>query len=71
MKRWLVALSFIFAMPALAQGTGDLVLEVWPQHKAAIEKHWKAYVNGETTQAEAIKSIVAAMKADKKPREEP
>lgn len=34
----------------------------WPHLKAPIEKHWKAYVNGEMAQAEAIKNIVAAMK---------
>ena len=34
----------------------------WPQFKAPIEQHWRAYVDGTMPQAEAIKAIVAAVK---------
>jgi hypothetical protein len=34
----------------------------WPRYKAPIETHWKAYINGETSRDEAIRSIVAAIR---------
>ena len=33
----------------------------WPQYKAAIETHWKPYVNGEVSRDAAIKNVVAAL----------
>jgi hypothetical protein len=34
----------------------------WPQFRAPIETHWKAYVNGEVSRDDAIKRIVPAVK---------
>ena len=34
----------------------------WPQFKAPIEQHWRAYVDGRMTRDDAIKAIVAAVK---------
>jgi hypothetical protein len=34
----------------------------WPQFKAPIEQHWRAYVDGRMPRDEAIKAIVAAVK---------
>ncbi len=34
----------------------------WPQFKAPIETHWKAYVDGQMPRDDAIKAIVAAVK---------
>jgi hypothetical protein len=34
----------------------------WPQFKAPIETHWRAYVNGTMSRDDAIKAIVAAVK---------
>ena len=39
----------------------------WPHFKTSLETFWKEYVNGEATQAEAIKKIVAAMKGPEPP----
>lgn len=34
----------------------------WPQFKTPIETHWRAYVDGQMSRADAIKAIVAAVK---------
>ena len=34
----------------------------WPQFKAPIEQHWRAYIDGRMTRDDAIKAIVAAVK---------
>jgi hypothetical protein len=34
----------------------------WPQYKAAIETHWKPYVDGKMSRDDAIKNVVAAIK---------
>ena len=34
----------------------------WPQFKAPIETHWRAYIDGQMPRDEAIKAIVAAVK---------
>jgi hypothetical protein len=34
----------------------------WPQFKAPIETHWRAYVDGQMSRDDAIKAIVAAVK---------
>jgi hypothetical protein len=39
-----------------------LFARAWPQFKAPIETHWKAYVDGQMSRDDAIKAIVAAVK---------
>ena len=34
----------------------------WPQYKLAIETHWKPYVDGKASRADAIKNVVTAIK---------
>ncbi|HYN08063.1 MAG TPA: hypothetical protein VES67_11785 [Vicinamibacterales bacterium] len=34
----------------------------WPQYKAAIETHWKPYVDGNASRDDAIRNVVAAIK---------
>ena len=34
----------------------------WPQYKAAIETHWKPYVDGKMSRDDAIKNVVASIK---------
>jgi hypothetical protein len=34
----------------------------WPQYKAAIETHWKPYVDGKVPRDAAIRNVVAAIK---------
>ena len=34
----------------------------WPQYKRAIETHWKPYVDGQVSRADAIRNVVTAIK---------
>jgi hypothetical protein len=34
----------------------------WPQFRAPIERHWRAYIDGRVGRDEAIKEIVAAVR---------
>ena len=44
--------------PQFVPSMEDLFTRAWPQYRAAVEKHWFAYLDGEGTFEEAIDKIV-------------